>query len=149
MNLNKPNTLTAVICKIEYAFANNIDFIYDSPIPFFKIVIFKDDISWNEIKFSPGTGQFFERIERTDAGILYRQELSFKLPGDDPDQTETLDNMLHTGLIFRIEDTSGTVRIIGDLENPVRITHDKTHNADVLKTDFHINHKSNHTAYLL
>jgi len=147
MNLNKPDNLTAVICKIGYAFASDIDFITNTFDRFINTVFFKDQKTWNEIKFSPTTASFVERAERTDAGTLYHQELSFKFPGDDPDQTETLDNMLHTGLIFRIEYTSGTVRMIGDQENPVRISHNKTHNADVLKTDFQINHKSNHPAY--
>lgn len=145
--MNKNQNLIPVICKIEYQQSRNIDSITKNEDRFKRSVTMVAGFNWVEIYFSPGTAKFEEKTKRGKAGPLYNQKLTFKFPGEDDDKTEGINDLINIPVIFKLTYNNSNSKILGSLDNPVKIDHDYSSDNKATQYDFIIDRDSSHPAY--
>jgi hypothetical protein len=116
----KNSTLLKVPVKIFYQKSHLCDLISridDSHVS----VAFLPGYSWEEIYFSIDSVDFTEKPSLSNAGPLVSQKLSFTHPGEDEDDIEFFESLFGTGLLFKLEFSDGSLKLLGSKENPVFI----------------------------
>jgi len=145
--MNKNQNLIPLICQIHYQQSRNVDSITKNEDRFKRSITLVAGSEWEEIYFSPGTAKFEEKTKRNKAGILYNQKLSFKFPGEDDDNIEAISNLVIIPVILKVTYNNGKSKIIGDLNNPVKVDQDYSSDNKAIQFDFVIEHESSHPAY--
>jgi len=145
--MNKNQNLIPAICKIEYQEKRNIDSITKNEDRFKRSVTMVAGFDWLEIYFSPGTAKFEEKTKRGKAGLLFNQKLTFKFPGEDDDETEGINDLINIPVILKLTYNNDKAKILGSLDNPVKIDQDYLSDSRATQSDFVIEHESSHPAY--
>ena len=81
---------------------------------------------FREVFVSRDLGTYTESEEENDQGTFYRQEIVAPHPKDRPSLRIILDKYRDKDVIARITDNNGLVRIVGNLETPLRIVNNHT-----------------------
>ncbi len=87
-------------------------------------LVFKSTKDWEEIYFIKGSLEYKELSSTTDVGLLYAQELTFSVPGDDSTIQEQLHSYKDMPVVIRFDYDSGVSKIIGNMENWIDVLND-------------------------
>jgi len=119
--INKNENLAQPITGIHYLYPDTPLSIVDGDDKFHKKIYLPDDVSFNEIYFTPGTGKFTESDKDDNAGIFIEQELKCVIPGEDDGTPESIDAIRDRPLLIKISFQNSTSKLVGLKENPVRL----------------------------
>jgi len=149
MSLDKNSNLTPIPCKVQYQFAKNINSISRGSSKFHRVVSFNNDLTWLDFYHSPASLSFSEPFSKVKAGNLYQPKLGLKYPGEDDDTLSEIENLTGQGLIIKITWGNGKEKIIGDLNNPVKIHNDYDSDSSATAYTIYIDHQSSHRSFWL
>lgn len=148
MSTDKNTNLNQILCKVQYQFIANVNSISRGSTKLHRLVSFINDLDWLDIYASPASIDFEEQFSKVDAGSLYKPKLSLNYPGEDSDTPEEIESLIGPGLIIKLTWSNETEKIIGDIDNPVRILPDFQSNSSKTGYTINVNHQSPHRAYL-
>lgn len=108
------------ITSIQYALASDISSISAPDDNGAVDITFNNSKSFSTFTFTPETASFSEEQKDTDAGPLFEQGLSFKLPKIQTIMHAVVESLLDQDIILKITDGNGVTVIMGTPEVPVR-----------------------------
>ena len=85
-------------------------------------VILKTGKSWNSLYGTPETIQLESENQDTPAGMKYLYKLKILVPKDRALVESELFRMTGRQLIIKLTDKNGTIRILGTMESPMKLT---------------------------
>ena len=91
------------------------------------LVSFSGDENWQDFPGEVSTIKYQEPAQRTPAGLLYQQQLTFDSFGDDPENQTELNDLVQYPLIISFTYQDGTTKFIGSITpdyNPVLFSPD-------------------------
>jgi hypothetical protein len=119
MTLKKNSESSPLICKIEYAFTDDISSMVKLGTHQVDITL-KEGKAFKPIYGTPATINFSEPAESTRAGLIHKQKLSAYYPGlNDGVQPELL-QLENRPIIAKIDFQHGAVIAIGSLSEPAK-----------------------------
>jgi hypothetical protein len=118
MSVTKSNHLAAVITKVMYQFAHNIDSFTVGQSVNHRLVTFKSGADWLQFYFSPGTAVFSEPKQDSMHGPAFNQTLELKTPGDMAESYPELDYLDQFPVIVKFTYNNGLEKIIGSENVP-------------------------------
>lgn len=107
------------VVKIEYTLLKYINRVRVSGV--MTMIEFIPGKSWEELKFTSGTGQFSEKLTRTDAGVYYTSEVRCNMVGDGKDTLTVIDKLEHADIMVCVTYNSGERKVIGTRGTPVKL----------------------------
>lgn len=123
MSLKKYPGSPPEIFKLQYAFASDINTIMKVS-SFATVIELKEFKSWNDLYATPGSVSFNEKSEDTPSGTLYKRDVVCSFPGIDPLAQDEIFRLNRVPLILLMFYQDGTIRVVGNLEEPVKLLAD-------------------------
>lgn len=120
--MEKNKILSQVICKISYSLAKNVSSIVVNQLNDSVSVGFNPGCGWIEIYHTNGIASFNETENRSNAGLIFEQELNFTFPGFDKLNRKIFQLLANSKLIFKIDYDSYSI-IYGSKENPCLLSY--------------------------
>jgi hypothetical protein len=119
------------VCGVEFVETNEIESMTTGSEVLESQVILKTGKAWKACYL---TAQARHRCDSASgaAGLGYKHSLEGAFPGEDKDQVRGLMDLENRRLVVKIKYSDGTNRLLGDLENPVRISRKKEDGTQVL-----------------
>jgi hypothetical protein len=109
----KSTKLVPVITKIAYQLAKNVIGITKQTDSNKQVVSFAPGLNWIPVYFSPASAKFKEPSKRKEAGMLFTQNLSFKVPGEWIDNVDELAAMDELPVVVGFTFSDGTAKLLG------------------------------------
>jgi hypothetical protein len=128
MSITKSDQLAAIVTKVMYQFAHNIQTFKVGLNVNYRFVSFKTGNNWLPFYFSPGTAIFSETKKESTHGPTFDQLLEFLLPGELSAQNEALKMLDQFPVIVKITYNTGAERIIGTPDVPALFSNDYVSN---------------------
>jgi hypothetical protein len=116
------SNLLPLICSIDWAPVDHVDSISQGADRFHKSVSFVQGKNWDRVYHTPGSIEFTEKEKDHDGGTLIEQSCKFAFPGEDESNPADFDSMIGVPAIVRIGFSSGLFKIMGDKENPAKLS---------------------------
>jgi len=88
----------------------------------FCSVSLKTGKSWNSLYGTPETIQLESESQDTPSGMKYIYKLKKFVPKDRPEVESELLRMTGRRLILKVTDKNGTIRLLGTMETPMKMT---------------------------
>lgn len=107
------------VVKMEYTLLKYINRVWVSGVT--MVIEFISGKSWEELKFTSGTGQFSEKLKQTDAGVYYTSEMRCNMIGDDKETLTVIDKLEHADIVVCVTYNSGERKVIGARGTPVKL----------------------------
>ena len=109
---------------------NPVSWIYREDVALFNcsdstlscVVYPKIGKNWNSIYGTPETMQLDSEQQDTPAGVKYLYKLKILVPKDRAPVEAELFRMTGRQLIIKLTDKNGTIRILGTMESPMKLT---------------------------
>jgi hypothetical protein len=136
MAVDKNQNLAQTIIGIAYMYPTTPIAIRQGADAFHKLIILPLGASFTPLYFTPGTGEFVEKMKSEDAGIVFEQTLKCSVPGEDDTSLAFKDAISDRPLLLRITFQNGTKKLMGLPENPARITDTTQFSAKVSASEF-------------
>ena len=124
MSTGKNKYLLPIIESILYVYAEEINYFLPSMDDKHKFIVLKSGCSWKSIYFTPGSQEFTETEKIDDAGSIFEQALKFIFPGDDHGNALLFETLSNRPIVVLIKFCNSTIIILGDTDNPARLTTD-------------------------
>ena len=119
--LKNPSTFISS-CKVSIALVEDVSAINRLTDRYHLQVVFKSGKSWQDIYYTPGTGELSASLKETDAGILWEQTFKMSLPGDGETNLSKFNSLIDRPIVVKITYSDGTVRMLGNLRIPARLS---------------------------
>ncbi len=119
MTLSKLSYLNPQICKVEILSLLNTDSISVTTDGRSMSITPKTGKDWTHIYTTPGKNTFEEESSEELGNMFFLQKLEIMFPGEDSSSLSALANINNWQLIVKFTYTSGTIKVFGDLFNPV------------------------------
>jgi hypothetical protein len=127
MGIGKNTRLLMQICNIYYQYIENINSITNDADG--NVVVgFKGIYGWEELYLTKTSIKFEENGEEMDEGYFLTQKLSGNIPGDDNNKYSDYDEIIRHNHIIRVDFDDGNKKIIGTIDNPVKLIMKKMNN---------------------
>lgn len=119
MALSKNKESSPLICKIEYAFTDDIASMVK--VASHQVIItLKEGKAFKPVYGTPASLNFSEPAESTRAGLIHKQKLSVYYPGlNDAVQAELL-QLENRPIVVKITYQHGAIQAIGSLTEPAK-----------------------------
>ena len=109
---------------------NPVSWIYREDVAIFSgsdsslycLVVPKPGKSWNALYGTPETIQLESEQQDTPGGMKYLYKLKMLVPKDRITVEDELFRMTGRQLIIKLTDKNGTIRILGTMESPMKLT---------------------------
>ena len=88
----------------------------------FCSVTLKTGKSWNSLYGTPETIQLESESQDTPSGMKYLYKLKKFVPKDRPEVESELLRMTNRRLILKVTDKNGTIRLLGTMDSPMKMT---------------------------
>jgi len=118
MDIPKNENLVPLICRIFFS-SIEVATLGEGIDRFHKKVSFSEGNLWKEIYFTKGSADFTEKDKIEDPGMIIEQNLKFVYPGEDEDNQQHLEALIHP-MIILFQLTSGLFKVFGSNDVPVR-----------------------------
>jgi hypothetical protein len=128
MTIVKNSNRTASICKLFYVYKEEICIMNFGSDVFHLVVTLKNNYTWKEIYFTPGSAEFTEVQKEEIPGQSYQQKLRFLFPGEDEANLSDLDPVITRPVVIRMDYGNGKSKLMGGIGNPARVN--KSHKSD-------------------
>jgi len=120
MSIAKNSKSNPLICKIEYAFPDDILTMENVELNQVDITM-KGSKVFNELYGTPSSHTFSEPSDVSAAGLLFKQKLSVYYPGIEVLSHSQLVLLERTPAIYKITYQHGLVQVIGSMDVPARL----------------------------
>ena len=107
---------------VSWIFRDDVAAFVFSDISLYCTVTPKTGKSWNSLYGTPETIQLESEQQDSPAGAKYLYKLKMLVPKDRAPVESELFRMTGRCLIIKLTDKNGTVRILGTLESPMKLT---------------------------
>ena len=107
---------------VSWIFRDDIAIFNFSDSTLYGLVVPTPGKAWNSIYGTPETMQIESEQQDTPAGMKYGYKLKILVPKDRAHVESELYRMTGRHLILRVGDKNGTVRILGTMECPMKMT---------------------------
>ena len=109
---------------------NSVSWIYPEDVAIFNssdsslycLIVPKTGKSWNSLYCTPETIQLESEQQDTPGGMKYLYKLKMLVPKDRITVEDELFRMTGRQLIIKLTDKNGTIRILGTMESPMKLT---------------------------
>ncbi len=119
MSIPKLSYLNPQICKVEILSLLNTESIAVTTDGRSMAITPKTGKDWSHIYTTPGKNTFEEELLEELGNMYFQQKLEIMFPGEDSTSLASLANINNWQMIVKMTYTSGTIKVFGDLSNPV------------------------------
>ena len=120
-----------VVCGVEFVETSEVESIIPRTDNLEKDVTLKSGKSWKPVYLTPPIRQRSESATGA-AGLAFKHSLESGFPGEDISQVRNLHDLENRKLVLRLTFTDATQRLMGELENPVRISRKREDGSQVV-----------------
>jgi hypothetical protein len=119
MPTTKKNGILPFVSGVSYAYKEDI-------ACFIKIqnqvtIVFNTGKDWIPVYSKPSTLLFHEKAERTQAGMLYKQEVKIQYPGKDKEAVLDFEDLEQRPLLIKLTYNTREERVVGEPEVPAQM----------------------------
>lgn len=119
MTLSKNQESSPLICKIEYAFSDDIRSM--SKLGTHQVdITLKEGKVFKNLYSTPSTLSFSETVESTRAGLIHKQKLSVYYPGLNEAVQPELLQLENRPIVVKVTYQHGAIQVIGSLAEPAK-----------------------------
>lgn len=109
--------------QILWTFAKDVIKITKSKTSLLHVISLKSGKAWNYLYTSPESLKVETNQKPTPAGIKYIYTIKGLIPKDRSNVEVILFKILNQGLILKVQDKNGTIRVFGLIDNPMKMTY--------------------------
>ncbi len=119
------------INPVEFVFTEDVESITIDYNTLAGLITLLSGKEWQYLYGTDGTIQIECKEDDTDAGTKYTYQVKLLIPKDRADVEASLMRLKSKGLITKVHDKNGIIRLFGEIENPMKLSSKLLKPADV------------------
>ena len=108
--------------SLQYVFTDDVA-ICDFSSLHEILITFNNGKGWLDFYFTPGSLKIKVKVKQTNAGEVYTHYITLRVPKSNKELADQLSKMYANGIMLRVEDGNGIVRIFGEKMSAIYPSH--------------------------